>query len=380
MLDGLDEVGDQAARATVITWVNHQVNTYHRCRFILTSRPYGYGEHPLPSAVVLRVRPLSQNQIDEFVRSWYLEIESRSSGLQDSATRQSAEAQAEDLLDRLRKSPVLTELAANPLLLTMMANVHSHRGALPGSRADLYSEICQVFLGKRQAAKGLEDSLRPDQKELILRSLALRMMIANKRSVGRAEAEAAISDILCRVSPKLTPLDFLTLVEHSSGLFIEHQAEVYSFAHLTFQEYLTAIELRERRDGLDVLMAKILDPWWREVILLYAARADVRPILDQCLRTPTPYTAALALDIVDEAQQVEPGHRQWAISVLSGSEPSRPDLYGVRLGATLAKKLRHTASIPGTDVSLCRQYITPEELSWPGPGRPVHGDRRWLLV
>ena len=365
MLDGLDEVGDQAARATAITWVNRQVNTYHRCRFILTSRPYGYGEHPLPSAVVLRVRPLSQNQIDEFVRSWYLEIESRNSGLQDSVTRQRAEAQAKDLLARLRTPPVLTELAANPLLLTMMVNVHSYRGALPGSRSDLYSEIFQVFLGKRQAAKGIDDSLRADQKELILRSLALRMMMANKRSVGRAEAEEAISDILCRASAKLTPLDFLMLVEHSSGLFIEHQAGFYSFAHLTFQEYLTAMELKERRDGLDVLMTRILDPWWREVILLYAARADVRPILDRCLRTPTPYSAALALDIVDEAQQVEPGHRQWAISVLnSGSEPSRPDLYGVRLGATLAKKLRHTASIPGTDVSLCRQYITPEELTF----------------
>ncbi|MEU7661934.1 hypothetical protein AB0B60_26120, partial [Streptomyces lincolnensis] len=33
---------------------------------------------------------------------------------------------------------------ANPLLLTMIANVHRYRGQLPGSRAELYAEMCDA--------------------------------------------------------------------------------------------------------------------------------------------------------------------------------------------------------------------------------------------
>jgi hypothetical protein len=37
----------------------------------------------------------------------------------------------------------------------MIATVHRYRGALPGSRVDLYGEICQVMLWRRQEAKNL---------------------------------------------------------------------------------------------------------------------------------------------------------------------------------------------------------------------------------
>lgn len=39
---------------------------------------------------------------------------------------------------RLNDSDVLTELAVNPLLLTMIATVHKFRSRLPGRRVELY--------------------------------------------------------------------------------------------------------------------------------------------------------------------------------------------------------------------------------------------------
>ena len=76
-------------------------------------------------------------------------------------------------------------LDCHPLLLTMIANVHRYRGALPGSRADLYSEICQVMLWRRQDAKNLAQPIGGDKKEAILRGLAHTMM------------ERRVSDLPC---------------------------------------------------------------------------------------------------------------------------------------------------------------------------------------
>jgi predicted NACHT family NTPase len=64
-----------------------------------------------------------------------------------------AETAADDLLRRLDGAPGLYALTVNPLLLTMIAIVHRYCGALPGSRADLYGQICQAMLWQRQEAR-----------------------------------------------------------------------------------------------------------------------------------------------------------------------------------------------------------------------------------
>src|ERR1700743_3322701 len=76
----------------------------------------------------------------------------------------------------LRETPALQDLAVNPLLLTMIATAHRYRGALPGSRADLYGEICQVLLSRRGQAKGLPELLSWPAKQMLLAALAYQMM------------------------------------------------------------------------------------------------------------------------------------------------------------------------------------------------------------
>ena len=58
----------------------------------------------------------------------------------------------------------------------MIAYVHRYRGALPGGRADLYAEILQVMLFRRQEAKNLGVEFAGDKKEALLRGLAYAMM------------------------------------------------------------------------------------------------------------------------------------------------------------------------------------------------------------
>ena len=64
--------------------------------------------------------------------------------------------------------------------------------------------------------------------------------------------------------------DFLRVVNERSGLLIERGIGMYGFAHLTFQEYLAARLLADRRDALEFSVKHMSDAWWREVILLQA--------------------------------------------------------------------------------------------------------------
>ncbi|GAA3458142.1 hypothetical protein GCM10018963_01550 [Saccharothrix longispora] len=153
LLDGLDEVADEADRRAVSEWVGHQVDKYHKNDFVITSRPQGYLTAKVDKALVLKVQPFTSDQTTRFVHRWYEAIESRAAGVGDDAVMLRAAAAANDLLDRLDNTPALYELTVNPLLLTMIVNVHRYRGALPGRRVDLYGEICEVMLWRRQEVK-----------------------------------------------------------------------------------------------------------------------------------------------------------------------------------------------------------------------------------
>jgi hypothetical protein len=99
----------------------------------------------------------------------------------------------------LERRPRLREIAANPLLLTMIAMVHRYHGALPGSRVELYAEICEVLLGRWRQAKGVQDPLKTGQKLLVLRPLAAHMMERKLRDITAREALAVIAPKLRRV-------------------------------------------------------------------------------------------------------------------------------------------------------------------------------------
>ncbi|MBL8221814.1 MAG: NACHT domain-containing protein, partial [Bryobacterales bacterium] len=125
LFDGLDEVANAEVRAKVAEWVDKAMKRHAGNLFVTTSRPGGYRENPLSGVTILGVRPFSPRQVRAFVDNWYLANEMAARNPADPGAEQQArhEAQkgAKDLLHRLRGSLTLTDLAVNPLLLTMIA-------------------------------------------------------------------------------------------------------------------------------------------------------------------------------------------------------------------------------------------------------------------
>ena len=330
LLDGLDEVGDAAVRAQVVAWVERQIRKYPDCRFCITSRPLGYLDNPVAGVTTLRVTALTPDQVQQFVSNWYLANEVMGHNKEDEGVRIEAKRGALDLMARIRSSDVLTDLAVNPLLLTMIATVHRFRSQLPGRRVELYREICEVFLGKRHAVRGVapEIDLTPDQKRFVLESLAYGLMTSQTREASAEEAARLIEPALKSVSPATLPNVFFKMIEASSGLLLEREQNLYSFAHKTFQEYLAAVYIRTNRLERE-LAEKVDQEWWHETIRLYVAEADASPVLEACLRkSPSIQALTLAIECIQEAQRVDQSCRQKIEDLITDSDEEYQGLYG----------------------------------------------------
>jgi hypothetical protein len=188
--------------------------------------------------------------------------------------------------------------------------------------------MCQVLLHRRQEAKNLPsphpalDEFGGDAKERLMRRLAWKMMLQHQRDIPVADAEAAIGDLPHQPGPPLTAQAFLDYARRS-GLLLEHKPGHYGFAHLSLQEYLAATHVPgdDRRRG--VLISQVSDPWWRETILLWAARDDASPVVEACLAAGTVPALSLAYACADQAGELGQ-HLRDQLTRLLTSTPADP--------------------------------------------------------
>lgn len=362
MLDGLDEVAEPDVRKKVVAWVEKQIVSYPNNHFIVTSRPFGYRENQLNGVDVLEVLPFNIKQVKQFIDNWYLANEIQSHQRNDEGVRIKAKEGAEDLFTRLRKTPILLDLAVNPLLLTMIATVHRYRSSLPGRRVELYKEICEVFLGKRQSARGIDLLLTPAQKQSILQPLAYYMMENHIREIDKHSALSVFTDRLRQVSPQSTGEEFLQMVENLSGLLLERENGVFGFAHKTFQEYLASVHVIEQ--GLEkALVTHIEDSWWHECIRLYSAQANATAVIEACIAEDPPSASALTLAIAceDEAREVHPNTRSKLEDVLlEGVESKNLESRRIIAEALLALNIRDMTRIDD-NIYIGRRFVNHAE-------------------
>jgi hypothetical protein len=337
MLDGLDEIGDPAKRKNVAKWVEEQTEQYSDCRFIISSRPGGYQNNPLSRVSALQVRPFNRDQQRQFIHNWYLANEIMAAQKDDVGAAMRAEKEAEDLITRINNSYVLSDLAVNPLLLTMIASLHrAKKDSLPNGRAELYAEICDVFLGKRRAAFGVEDDLPPQQKQCILQVLAYTMMQGETLEINIQHAIEIIREPLKKVSEQIIPEAFLKMIEDNSGLLIERENGIYSFSHFTFQEYLTAQYIQAHQLE-DELRQYVHTSWWHETIRLYSAQNNATEIIKACLDVGDVNALMLAVQCLDEALAVESSVRKRALEIVEDWADSPKDEQRQVAGQVLLK-------------------------------------------
>jgi hypothetical protein len=293
LLDGLDEVPEAARRRELLCEaVSLFAEAYPKCRFVVTSRTYAYQKRDfhLRGFEVAELAPFGDGQIRLFTRRWYGEVADLK-GLREEEAKERAA-----LLERaIFSSSRLRELAARPLLLTLMASLHAFRGgSLPEDREKLYDETLELLLdvweqrqkrhegGRLVLEPSLLEYLKVERKEVlrVLQELAYEVHGRQPGLEGTADVPAGDLVVrLMRLPPKakdadVNPKRLAEFLSQRSGILAERGEGVYTFPHRTFQEYLAARHLVDGSFDYDEIAAGgRRDPnRWREVILLAAAR------------------------------------------------------------------------------------------------------------
>ena len=310
LLDGLDEVKETRQRDLVVERVVH-FYAFHRGagnKFVLSSRIVGYREvRPIAEGLAeCTLVDFEDEEIEAFVAKWTAALEKQALG--DTAVAVGdAERERKGLLDAIRGNPGVRRLAANPLLLTILALMKRQGVVLPERRVELYDHYVRTLLSSWNRARGLG---RPPTRDLdvvqtvrILAPLALWMHEVNP-GLGLVKREelrrrlTAVYEERGEPNPEAAAQQFLSDVRDHAGLLLERGPGEYGFIHLTFEEYLAAVAVAlqgptEITPIVEQLSRHVGDAAWREVARLAvcylgiiqqreeAAGAVVEQLIDQ---------------------------------------------------------------------------------------------------
>ncbi|MEX1368265.1 MAG: SUMF1/EgtB/PvdO family nonheme iron enzyme [Nannocystaceae bacterium] len=286
LLDGLDEVADERERGRIARWIEEVLLRLPNSYALVSCRYAGYAKDVRLDDPFLDVhlRPLTEQQIETFVRNWYREVREREAELGLGAPEPGNPG---DLLAELRSpdfrgEPRLFQMSTNPLLLTALCLVHRQSGRLPRSREALYRECVNALLDGSRRRRGVDvlaDGLGAEPARRVLQRVALWMHGEEERTQASADELLGSVKEGFEVVGHLEgdPMAFLTSIRNQSGLLTGWDVDLYGFMHLGLQEYLAALELRGRPEedrALRELAASFGESWWQEVILLMLADGD----------------------------------------------------------------------------------------------------------
>lgn len=289
LFDGLDELPGVGFKSTIRQRVESFTTNYPENTVIITSRLVGYEaeirfdetyEH-------CRVAKLGISEIQKFISDWYsVRIDDESERNRNSA----------DLI-RVVSHPdndSIRALARNPLLLTIVALVHRIDAVLPDQRVVLYQKCTETLLNTWYKAKRHDEEIVKGRVErrnrMRVEAIAYWMHKKSLGNEGRAvvqrnELISFIKNYITeneKIKESDSPAEdqaeiFLEFINNSAGLLIEAGDGLYSFIHLTFQEYLCATylaafgEIGGAQTIWDELGGDLQNPRWREVVRLLVA-------------------------------------------------------------------------------------------------------------
>lgn len=299
LVDGLDEIHDDADRSIFVDNLEKYLEKYNKSRLIITSREAGF-ELVAPSlsrfCTKFKIAPLSHEAITLLCEHWH--------NLMGNGSPQALQEAAE-VASKLIESDSLRRLSENPLLLTMLLVVKHSAGRLPPDRVTLYERAVEVLLDTWNI-KGHE-ALNAKEAVPQLACVAFELLKQGKQTATEKDILAILEEAREKLPmlgrwAKDSPHDFLKRVELRSSLVLEggHTNEngktvpFYQFRHLTFQEYLAAkasvegftLDPLQRVSALAALEENIFAEEWKEVIPMAAVLLQMKaaPLLDRIIQ------------------------------------------------------------------------------------------------
>jgi predicted NACHT family NTPase len=264
LMDGFDEVSTQELRAQVQQQLGEVAKYYSKSHYIMTCRTQIM--QGIPSGFTsVEVADFNVSQVQAFVHNWF-----QADG-QDEAT---VKNQWATFAQTIAKNLALKELTVTPVLLGLMCLVLQDEREIPAQSSMLYERGIKLLLRKWNDDKAINDwkigtetyqRLTVEQKEHLLIEIAARKF-ENPGNFVLFEQE----DISRQISGYLNLQNLedaravLKAIESQHGLLVERADELWSFSHLTFQEYFTTKWLLSLSS--EDLSQKIASEQWQKIV------------------------------------------------------------------------------------------------------------------
>ena len=262
LLDGLDEVPTERMNEAI--WqIQNFVDLHDQNRFITSCRVVAY-RHNFRRFSDVTMADFDDDQIENFITNWF----------------RSEPQTGQDCWKKLNNEEHKSakELTQTPLLLTLVCLLYQRSRKFPTNRATLYERALRVLLEEWAAEKGIphEDlykGLDTKRKEMMLSEIAHEAFQKNRLFLPRREITDQIEQLLKEMLPDEKFIDgtaVLKSIEVQHGVLVERVGGIYSFSHLTLQEYLTAQYIDDHRQIDTLVTEHLTDERWLEVFLLVA--------------------------------------------------------------------------------------------------------------
>jgi hypothetical protein len=258
LLDGLDEVTEkgQQRRRLLEALTDFIGELGDEARVLVTTRPHALSDDDrrtdLPRFCVLDLAPMNLELIQCFVSNWFKAVRDKLEWDQSTFSHR-----LQTLQTMLSNRSDLADLAARPLLLTLITVLHTSRTKLPGDRAELFEEAVDLLLSRWDRTLDgtnevgtplLSDTIvrvlrsQPDRIRKGLQALAYKLHCCQQ---GERKGDEDVSGLEARdilllfadlLPADINPKALLGFLDHRSGLLFRQSHGQYTFPHRAFQE------------------------------------------------------------------------------------------------------------------------------------------------
>jgi hypothetical protein len=274
LFDGLDEVKqEEERRSKAIADIRDFSNQYSDTQCLITCR-IAATDYTFEHFNYVELADFNREQIFAFARKWFKD-----------------DTQKYEMFEKEISKPEnrrLYELASVPVLLTLLCLSFDETLEFPQRRVEVYEEAVDALLKKWDASRSIKRDeiyrgLTHNRKRQMLARVAAITFQEGKYFVPQGELSSHIVDFLrqlpsTELSDDIDGEAILKSIEAQHGILSERAHRIYSFSHLTFQEYFAAKQVVDDASGkaLRNLLGTetVTSDRWREVILMTASLLD----------------------------------------------------------------------------------------------------------